>query len=221
MSAQPTTRWLQLEAAAILDSIPPNPTITATGAGASPSLTAASSLVGLQIGSVVVTPVAAVGKTVVAMDDAAHTLTLSGNAGFSGSETMTFTPPSNPLGLTVGLFTGAPTLTADTVLADLTEPTFAGYARHAITIGTLRGDAAGDIIIPLGTTTFQPTGVVSPEQIITGFFVSLTSSSELLFAEFLQAQWSVTGPLDALDVNDDIYIPADTVWGGICAICAT
>jgi hypothetical protein len=221
MSAQATTAFLDILASAIVDSIPPNVTITATSTSGSPDLTALGSAVGLAVGAVVTAPSAAIGKTVVAVDNAAHTATLSGNAGVSATEAWTFAPPANPLELTVGLFMGAPTLTPDTLYTDLTQPTFAGYAPQTVTLGTLRGDAAGDIIIPLGTVTFQPTGVVSPEQVITGFWVAITGSNTLLFAEFLASAWTVTGPLNALDVNDDVYIPADQVYGGVCATCMT
>jgi hypothetical protein len=205
---------------AILDSIPPSPSVVATGAGASPDLTAVGSAIGLQIGSVVVTPVAAAGKTVVAIDDAGHTITLSGNAGFTGAMTVTFTPPSNPLLIDVGLFSAVDSLTVDTVYADLTQMTYPGYALQAATLGAIRSDAQGDIILPLGTSTWQPTGVVDPEQVAVGFFVVIHGTNQLLFAEMLTTAKSFAGPLDALDVVDEIYIPADTVWGGVCATCA-
>jgi len=221
MSAQPTTAFLDLLAASLLDSIPPAPTFTATGAGASPDLTAATSLVGVQVGSVIVTPVAAVGKTIVAMDNAAHTITLSGNAGFSGAELITVTPPANPIPLQVGLFTGTPTLTVDTVYGDLTQPTFAGYALIDVVFNTVRGDAAGDVIIPFEAVTFQPTGAVSPEQTCTGFFVVQPGTLTLLFAEFLPNPQTFASAMDALDVIDEIYIPADQVYGGICTTCST
>jgi hypothetical protein len=220
MPAQPSTAFLELLADAITASVPAVKTLTATSTTASPDLTAVSSMTGLQIGAVVITPVAAVGKTVVAMDNAANTATLSGNAGVTATGSWTFSPPANPLPLSVGLFTGAPTLTIDTVYADLTQPTYAGYATQSATIGALRGDAAGDIIIPLGTSTWQPTGAVSPEQTITGFFVFQPGTDTLLFSEILAAPWVAAGPLSALDVNDDIYIPADSVYGGICSTCS-
>lgn len=221
MSAQATTAFLDLLAAALLDSIPPNPTFTATGAGASPNLTAATSLVGVQVGSVIVTPVAAVGKTIIAMDNAAHTLTLSGNAGFTGAEAITVTPPSNPIPLQVGLFMGSPSLTVNTVYSDLTQPTFTGYALIDVVFNTVRGDAAGDVIIPFEAVTFQPTGAVAPEQVCTGFFVIQPGTNTLLFAEFLPNPQTFASPANALDVIDEIYIPAATVYGGICTTCST
>lgn len=221
MSAQPTSAFLGLISQAIVANIPPTVAVLATSVSASPDLTAVGAAAGLAIGATVITPSAAAGKTVVAIDNAAHTATLSGDAGITGTETFTFSPPSEPLSLTVGLYTANAAPGVGCTFGDLTEPTFAGYSAQAVTIGALRGDAAGDVIIPLGTTTFQPTAPVSPEQVVIGFYAVLTGTNTLLTAELLATPWPVTSALDALDVNDDIYIPADTVWGGICATCAT
>lgn len=220
MSAQISAAMLQILANSIQKAQPPTLSIAATATAASPNLTGLGSAVGLQVGAVVVTPSASVGLTIVAVDDVAHTATLSGNAGITGAETYVFSPAvSAGLGMTVGLFTGAPTLTVGTVYSDLAQPTYTGYALQAVTMGSVRGDAQGDIIIPLSKTTWQPTATVSPEQTATGFFVVETGSNTLLFAQFLPVPKTFQGPLDALDVLDEIYVPASTVWGGICATC--
>lgn len=219
MSAQASAFWLAAVANVMLLGSGATLTITATSTSASPSLTAVGGATGLAIGSVVVTPVAAAGKTVIAIDNAAHTATLSGNAGVTITGPFVFSPPVTPLALEVGLFTGTPTLSPGTLLSDLSQPTYAGYATQTPTIGAIRGDAAGDVIIPLGTSTWQPTGVVSPEQESTGFFVA-TAAGQLLFSEFLSSPWIATGVLSALDLIDEVYIPAESVWGGICTTCS-
>jgi hypothetical protein len=122
--------------------------------------------------------------------------------------------------LKIGLFTGSPTLSPDTVLADLTQPTFTEYALVAATIGTRRSDANGDIILPLGLATFQPTGGTSLPQTVTGVFVQAAASPKLWLAEVLDTPWIVQDTGSALDVVFEIYIPGGEVWGGVCTTCS-
>lgn len=114
-------------------------TVNATSTSGSPDLTAVGSLAGVAIGAVVVSPLTPSGKTVVAMDDAAHTLTLSGNAGITGTEDFVFANPPNGLvtnGKSFRLFKSDFTPTVNTVLADLTaiEADFSGYAAKTLTM---------------------------------------------------------------------------------------
>lgn len=126
----------------------------------------------------------------------------------------------------VGLFTAVAggTITEDTVLADLTLPTFAGYAPLVVAAaGSRRSDAAGDIILPMGTATFQPSGAVSPNQTAIGVYVS--ADTDLWLAElFTDADgnpvtFTFAEATDALDVIEEIYVRNGTIYGGICTTC--
>jgi len=121
----------------------------------------------------------------------------------------------------LGLFTGAPSLTVNTVLADLTEPTFTGYARQALTINPLRRNANGDYIDAFDSVTFQPSAAVAPAQTVTGIFVvaTLTAVDYLLMAEYLDDAVVFQSALDALQVTMDAYFTNVRAYGGICGVC--
>ena len=219
MSAQPTEEWVDLIAEALLG----GPAIIVNGSTttAGTSVTSLGNALGVTIGDIVtgLDVVTTPPTTVVAVDNVGHTATLSQAVVTGHAATpLTFTP-APPLSLKVGLFMGEPSLTVETLYADLAQPTYPGYATQTPVLGAVRGNAAGDVIVPLGTTTWQPTGAVSPEQVITGFFVALAGPNLLLFAEMLPSPKAFTGPLDALDINDEVYFPAEAVYGGICTVC--
>ena len=124
--------------------------------------------------------------------------------------------------LKVGLFIGSPTLGPDLTIADLTEPGFTGYARQAATVGTRRGNANGDIILPLGTQTFQPSADPASEIIVTGWFLAEGTTPTIPeMAEYLDVPWVVDSTLNALDINEELYIRADPNYGGYCSTCTT
>lgn len=120
--------------------------VTGTVAAASADVTALGSLAGVAIGAAVNIPGGTAGRTVVAMDDAAHTMTLSGTAGATGTVSLTFLNPGGPLltqGANFRLFKSAYTPTVGTVLANLTaiEADFDGYAPKVLsmTLGYIDG----------------------------------------------------------------------------------
>lgn len=120
----------------------------------------------------------------------------------------------------VGLFTNTPDLSPELLLAGLTEPTFTGYARVPAVVGARRSNANGDIIIPLGTFTFQPTAGTALPQTVTGVFVAAGDPSALLLqTEMLTTPWQVTSVLSAIDIIVELYIRADQTYGIICTIC--
>lgn len=111
--------------------------VSGTVATASPDVTAVGSLAGVAIGAAVNIPGGTAGRTVIAMDDAAHTLTLSGNAGATGTVTLGFTNPGGLLrtqGSTFKLFKSAFTPTPATTKADLDaiESSFDGYVEQTL-----------------------------------------------------------------------------------------
>ena len=220
MPAQPSAAFLALLAEQIIGQAPI--VVIGTTATASQALTALGDMTGVAIGATITgldvvtsppTKLAAVSNLT-----ATGSLSQSATTGHVGIALSFFNPPL--VTLEVGLFTGAPALSPATLLTDLTQPTYAGYAIQAAEIGAIRGDAGGDVIIPIGTSTWQPTGAVSPPQTITGFFVREVGSATLLMSEYLPTPWVANGPLAALDVIDEIYIPAQQVWGGICTTCS-
>lgn len=124
----------------------------------------------------------------------------------------------------MGLFTGAPALSASTVLADLAalEPTFTGYARTAITPGALRRNANNDYIIPYSAPTFQPSApTVGLPVTVTGYFVEIVISTVhyLWAAELFDSSYTFVDPLSALSPTYDFYIPNQRVYGGACSVC--
>ena len=124
----------------------------------------------------------------------------------------------------MGLFTGNPSLTNATVLADLTAlaPTFTGYALATIALGSVRRDALGNYIDPFAAATFQPTApsVGLPVQ-LTGYFVQVTVTAvdHLWAAEFLDAPVTLTDEFSALTITYELFIKNLRSWGGVCSVC--
>lgn len=119
-----------------------------------------------------------------------------------------------------GLFTNDPsTLNKDTVLADLTEPTFTGYARVAVAVGTRRTNVNGDQISPLGKQTFQPTATPASPQTVNGWFLEV--DGDLYGWDAFTSPFTFTTTGDALDVISEIITRCDTIWGGVCTTCPT
>lgn len=123
-------------------------------------------------------------------------------------------------GVRIGLFTGSPTLTPATLLADLVQPTYTGYTRPGVINGTRRGNANGDIIIPYGMVSFQPTNNAALPQTVTGVFMQKDGAPDKLWlAEVLDDPWVIVDTGSALDVIFEIYIKGDAVYGGVCTTC--
>jgi len=122
----------------------------------------------------------------------------------------------------MGLFTNTPfTPTIDTVIGDLTLPTFAGYASVTLAIEPLRSNANKDQIDTFGTAPFQPSGAVSPTQTATGayLFATVTAVDHLLQSTLLATPFPFSSATDALDIIPEVIFPNLKVYGGICATC--
>lgn len=125
----------------------------------------------------------------------------------------------------IGLFTNSPVLSTATLMTDLTQPTFAGYAEVPVTVGSVRGNAAGDEILPLGMQSFQPSGAVSPAVTVNGFY--LVVGTVLWIAEYLTdaegnlAPFTFTGPLSGLDIVTELYFRAQPLYGIGCTTCTS
>jgi len=126
--------------------------------------------------------------------------------------------------INIGLFTGAPTLSPSTVLADLVAlaPTFTGYAIVNVPFGARRGNANGDIILPLPQASFQPTNNTNLPETVTGMYIGMEGTPDTLWlAEMLDEPWEVVSSGSALDVISEVYIKADPNYGGYCTTCST
>jgi len=121
-------------------------TVNGTVAAASADITGLGDMSGVAIGSAVTIPGGTAGRTVVAIDNAANTATLSGTAGATGTVALVFTNPPGSLrtqGGSFRLFKSDYTPTVGTVLSDLTaiEADFTGYSAKtlAMTLGYIDG----------------------------------------------------------------------------------
>lgn len=117
----------------------------------------------------------------------------------------------------VGLFMGNPALSRATLLSDLTEPTFTGYARAMPSLAAAEVDGSGNRIADYPNCTFQPSAPVSPTETVTGVFLgaTLTSVDYLLFAEFLDTPKVFAEATDALDIVWQTFIRNALSYGGI------
>lgn len=109
----------------------------------------------------------------------------------------------------LGLFTNTPSITPTTVLADLTEATFDGYARVTLTTwGAAFLDPNGnyaDSVAPTGTFTLTGTTVL---ETITGVFV-LDKDNVYMGAELLPT------PIPLTSTGQQIVVVAQKVFGRI------
>jgi len=123
-----------------------------------------------------------------------------------------------------GLFTGAPSLTRATVLADLVAlaPTYTGYAEEALTLEAARRNANGDFIDPFASVTFQPNSPwAGPTEIATGYYVQVlvTAVETLWYAEYFDTPFSFVDFNSGLSFIIDNMVLNQTIWGGLCAFC--
>lgn len=119
----------------------------------------------------------------------------------------------------IGLFTGNPVLSAQTLLADLTEPTYPTYGQFAATPPVVEANANGDLLCTWPTALFQPTAIVAPPQIVTGVFIqaTLSATATLLAAGLLATPKTFAKPTDALSLILQTVLPNQLVYGGIAA----
>lgn len=82
------------------------------------------------------------------------------------------------------LFTDDLTPDKNTALADLTAPTFTGYARQAFTAGAVYRDESGNWAITLGDAQFTATATPGSPQIVYGWAIvdDLTTPTEIFAA---------------------------------------
>lgn len=220
-AAQPSTFFLD----AVAEAVEGKATIvTGTLTSGSTGITALGSLAGVGIGATILAPDVPTSPptTVVAASDSAHTATMSAAAAAAHAAIpITFEGPPPITSLLVGLFTNTPALSPDTVLADLVEPTYTGYARVPVAIGSRRSNSNEDVIEPVGSASFQPTDDVGLPQTANGVFLAGTIGGVvvLLLFENFDAAFNFNTHLNGLTINLDLFFRNGPYWGGICSTC--
>lgn len=94
------------------------------------------------------------------------------------------------------LFTNTPALTKDSVVGDLTQPTFPGYASAVVTWSVAKRDDAGNISVDSGLMKFQMSDATVPT-IVKGYGIVDSAGTTLLAAETFDAPVDLT---DALSI---------------------
>lgn len=220
MAAQPTTDFLD----AIADKIRYGPAAVAfagTTTAASATVASIVSTDGIEVGMTVYGAVLDAPAPTV-LSKTSTTLTLSGPASSTHANIpMVAVNNSQDRVVTLGLFTGSPTLDPTTTLAALQAlaPVYPGYAEQDVAFGAERGDANLDVILPVSPTTWQPTSDPVATQTVTGCYLAI--DGELWLAEGFAAPWDVVSALSALDLLLEVYSPNLQVYGMVCSTCRT
>jgi hypothetical protein len=93
------------------------------------------------------------------------------------------------------LFVNSITLTKNTPLSALTQPTYTGYAPVSITWGSAVRDSAGDIVTLSQAVPVQMGSSSDPETKIKGYGLSDSAGANLLFAEVLPSELDLVDQL--------------------------
>lgn len=113
----------------------------------------------------------------------------------------------------IGLFKGSPNITVDTVIGDLTEADYDGYAQQALgTLGVQYQDANGAEQRDAALKTFIPTGATTPN-VITGWFLTDTSGAFFLGGEYLDQPKVMASVADHLPIVVSVALAANVVLG--------
>jgi len=177
---------------------------------------------GIKVGMAVAGTDVPPGTVVVAIDPGGANLTMSQNATAThGPDTYAFGQAELFFGLKMGLFTNNPSLSNNTVLSDLTQAGYPGYALAALTVKPVRKDANGNYIEDYGSAHFQPTSTDPTPLAVLGYFVqaSVGGADALLYTEFFDSPVNLVLATDAVDVSFDGMVSNAFVWGGLCALC--
>lgn len=113
------------------------------------------------------------------------------------------------VGAKVGLFTGSPTIGQDTVLADLTEPTYPGYAKQAITAwqGPFRTEE-NDYELVGGMKLFQMDDATTPTVVTGAFLCDSAGSPDLLGVVLFDEARSLITEDDAVNLEVELALAA-------------
>jgi len=111
-------------------------------------------------------------------------------------------PPIPLSGCKIGLFNNHPTLTQNTVLADLVETIFSAYAQATITWDAAPIIDAEGLYALRGVTAapFQSTGPITPDN-VAGLFVVNGGGTTLYYAEFFDQIIQITRPAQIIQAT--------------------
>jgi hypothetical protein len=156
----------------------PAVTVVGTTGAASVTLTAMGSLAGVAVGATIVAPGVTPGTTVEALDDAAHTVTMSAvSIGAHAGENILFINPpgalSNLGGCVIALVAAAPGVPPNQLtFGDLTIATFTGYSESdPVVWGLPLIDANKDVFITGDKKQFRATGTAVGNSIFGAAYV--------------------------------------------------
>lgn len=111
----------------------------------------------------------------------------------------------------LGLFTNTPPLSQTTVIGDLTEPTFAGYAQQAVTWSAPFEQPDFSWATQGGLYTFQATDDLTPT-VVTGCFLVDTGGTHLIFAELFAVPVNLPSSAQACLVSPQVAA-GNSTWG--------
>jgi hypothetical protein len=102
-------------------------------------------------------------------------------------------------GMKMGLFTNALVPSKKLVLANVTEPTYAGYARQAVVFGAVERDVQGNIACEAALLTFQMTNALTPT-LVYGYFLTCQVAAILAGVELFPAPKNLNDSLDYIGI---------------------
>lgn len=122
--------------------------------------------------------------------------------------------------LKVGLFTNNPAIGVNTPLADITPPTYTGYAQQAVTIKAARKDANGNRILDFGLQTWQPSADPADPVIVNGYYAiwDAGGTPKLLGLENFPTPKTLDSALSAFDTNVVLKLPNSLTYGGLAYV---
>lgn len=116
-------------------------------------------------------------------------------------------------GAKVGLIKAAVAPSKDTVLADVMEADFTGYAQKAVTAWTaVFDDLSGKPSVRTGSNHWQPTDAVSPN-VIYGQILVDTAGTTLLGVEIFDTPVNLPDANEAFDSEVTFSFPTGALWG--------
>jgi hypothetical protein len=118
------------------------------------------------------------------------------------------------------LFTNNPTLGRSSVIADLVEPTFTGYARKAVTWGAAGEDTVGNVRNSSGLLVWQPSATTALPQTANGIAIMATISmtDTLLLAEYLPVGFNFVDVLSQLSAIATYLATNQAIWGDLTVV---
>jgi hypothetical protein len=117
-------------------------------------------------------------------------------------------------GAYVGLITNTPALTPNSVIGDMQEPTYTGYARQAI--GAPTGpyqdqDGSWDLIF--ATLAFQMANATTPTNVTGWFIADALTAGNLLAAELFPTPIDLTTTDNVVPIAPTVELPPTADYG--------